>query len=447
MATLYVGTNTLYQSGSGNIVGATSINLTTFTDIYGNVLTMADFGALGYITLEPDTTNEEFATFTGVTANANSTYTLTGVKTALAKSPYTQTSALVRAHAGGTKVVVTDNVAFWDTFVNKNNNSTIAGLVTFTDGGTRPVMTADTDTATTTALITFGQLSRQAIAGAANASTTVKGLKQDATAAQINSGTATGSTGATLAVTPDQLVLSNLGLAAIGNNTDIAVGTSNKFVTQTGLQKSVEKYAEDAGSTDAYVITLTPVPTSYATGMMIIFRANTANTGTATLNVNGLGAKTIVTGVSTTLATGDVATSQLASVVYNGTNFVLQSPKTMQASNGTATISSSTTVTITTGFRPRHITIHSNAQAANVAATSHGGYDITTNTMWCTYTTFNSNGSVQSSGNNTIYVLNITDGTNPTATTALINNITDTGFDVVYTKGTAGPVYYWTAIA
>lgn len=94
---------------------------------------MTDFGTSGYITLEPDTANEEAATFTGVTANANGTYSLTGVKTTLAKSPYTETAGLVRSHSGGTKVVVTDNVGFWNTFANKNNDETIAGTWTFTN--------------------------------------------------------------------------------------------------------------------------------------------------------------------------------------------------------------------------------------------------------------------------------------------------------------------------
>ena len=127
MSLKYVQCLTFYQSGSGNIVGATSVVLTNFQDIYGNILTMSDFGTTGYCTAESDTTNEEAFTFTGVVANANGTYTLTGVKTALAKSPYTETSGLVRAHAGGTKVVITDNVAFWNTFANLNNDNVFTG--------------------------------------------------------------------------------------------------------------------------------------------------------------------------------------------------------------------------------------------------------------------------------------------------------------------------------
>lgn len=113
--------------------------------------------------------------------------------------------------------------------------------------------------------------------------------------------------------------------ALVGNNTDIAVGTGNKFVTQTGLQHNAEKYGADAGGTDAYAITLSPAPTSYTNGMVVYFKANTANTGTATINVNGLGAKTIVKGVNTTLDNGDISANQLSTLIYDGTNFVLQS--------------------------------------------------------------------------------------------------------------------------
>jgi hypothetical protein len=158
MAKLYVQTNTVFQAGAGSAIGAVSITLTSLTDIYTNVLTMANFGDKGYITLEPDTTNEEGATFTGIVANANGTYTLTGVSTILAKSPYTETSGLIRTHSGGTKVVVTDNVAFWNTFANKTNDETISGQWTFTVTPISPT------------------------GGVSDASTTVKGVSKMSTA-------------------------------------------------------------------------------------------------------------------------------------------------------------------------------------------------------------------------------------------------------------------------
>lgn len=147
MSIKYVQSNTLYLAGSGVIIGATTVTLTTLTDIYANVLTMAAFGSKGYITLEPDTTNEEAATFTGITANTNGTYTLTGVQTTLAQSPYTESSGLIRQHSGGTKVVITDNVAFWNTFTNKQNNEVITGLWTVPTGGTGAQIATATDIA------------------------------------------------------------------------------------------------------------------------------------------------------------------------------------------------------------------------------------------------------------------------------------------------------------
>lgn len=87
-----------------------------------------------------------------------------------------------------------------------------------------------------------------------------------------------------------------------------------------------EYYAADAGSTDAYAITLSPALNAYAVGQTFRFKANTVNTGAATLAINGLAAITIVKGVSTTLSNGDIAAGQVCTVTYNGTNFVLQNP-------------------------------------------------------------------------------------------------------------------------
>lgn len=297
MALKYVQSNTQYLAGSGVIVGATSIVVTTFTDIYGNALALSDFGTKGYITLEPDTTNEEGATFTSVTLNANGTTTLGGISTILAKSPYTETSGLIRAHSGGTKVVITDNVAFWNGFSNKNNDETILSLWTLPgDNVNRPVLSADNDTLNTNALVTFGQLSRQAIAGAANASTTVKGLVQLPTQAQVDAKTTTGSTGALLALTPDK-------------------------------QRStlLSDYVVDTGAANAYVITPVPAITAYATGQIFSFKAVNANTTASTINISGLGVKTIKKiGVTTDLAANDILAGMIVQIEYDATSGFFQ---------------------------------------------------------------------------------------------------------------------------
>jgi hypothetical protein len=115
--------------------------------------------------------------------------------------------------------------------------------------------------------------------------------------------------------------------ALVGDNTSITVGTGNKFVTQTGLQNLAETFAVATGAPNTYAITLSPVPTAYVAGQEFAFQANFANTGTATLNVNGLGAKTImkINGV-TVLAIGDIASGQVVKVKYDGTNFQMLNP-------------------------------------------------------------------------------------------------------------------------
>lgn len=101
-----------------------------------------------------------------------------------------------------------------------------------------------------------------------------------------------------------------------------ALDNPNSYALKTDVQKDTHKYAADGGATDDYAITLSPVPTAYTTGMLIIFKANTANTGAATLNVNSLGAKTIKKKSSSglaDLATNDIQAGDIVTVVYDGT--------------------------------------------------------------------------------------------------------------------------------
>jgi len=90
-------------------------------------------------------------------------------------------------------------------------------------------------------------------------------------------------------------------------------------------------FGVDAQANDSYVVTLSPAATSYRDGMVVYFKANTANTGAATINVNGLGARTIVKRVSTTLANNDIIAGMYCHIVYNngGSVFVLMNPRTL----------------------------------------------------------------------------------------------------------------------
>jgi len=101
----------------------------------------------------------------------------------------------------------------------------------------------------------------------------------------------------------------------------------NAKATVTALNtKSSIYFGSDAGASDSYVITASPIPSSYTTGMMVVFKANTINTGAASINVNALGVKNIIKRVNTVLANGDILALAFCWLVYDGTNFVLLNP-------------------------------------------------------------------------------------------------------------------------
>lgn len=127
---------------------------------------------------------------------------------------------------------------------------------------------------------------------AADASTTIKGVVEEATLAETLARTGTGGTGARTFVSP---------------------------VNLTTVQ--TYDYAASGAGTDSYAITVAPAPTAYVAGQKFTFKADVANTGTATLNVNSLGAVTIKKNVSDNIETGDIKANSIVTVVYDGTNF------------------------------------------------------------------------------------------------------------------------------
>lgn len=93
---------------------------------------------------------------------------------------------------------------------------------------------------------------------------------------------------------------------------------------QAQLQTS--SYAAASGSANTYTLTLSPAPTSYATGMLIRFKPSASCTGASTINVNGLGAKSIKLMSGSDPYRNALHTSQIAECIYDGTNFVLMTP-------------------------------------------------------------------------------------------------------------------------
>jgi len=184
----------------------------------------------------------------------------------------------------------------------------------------------------------------------------------------------------------------NLGTASAGgyasgsvklkNTTDgwTAIATIDLyFKTLTGITTKVLRadannfvpafapYGADAGGTDAYYIELAGI-LSYVAGHVYSFKANTANTGACTLNINGLGAKTIKKNVSVDLDDNDILASQMVDVIYDGTNFqLLSAPSSANIPNSFVGASVDTGFLISTqnvdtvftpGFKAKLITLY-----------------------------------------------------------------------------------------
>lgn len=78
------------------------------------------------------------------------------------------------------------------------------------------------------------------------------------------------------------------------------------------------------GSANAYTLAF-PGVFSYSNGISFTFKANFANTGSATINVNSLGAKNIKKHQGADLAANDIKNGQVVTLVYDGTNFQITS--------------------------------------------------------------------------------------------------------------------------
>lgn len=123
------------------------------------------------------------------------------------------------------------------------------------------------------------------------------------------------------------IVKSSIPIVKLSATGSIANTTGINTATQTALNnKSTFYVGISGGANDSYTITASPVPESYTQGMIVVFRANTVNTGAASINVNSLGIRTIVKRVSTVLANGDIPALQWCMLVFDGTNFVILNP-------------------------------------------------------------------------------------------------------------------------
>lgn len=276
----------------------TTIPLTSFkVPVSGTDITMATMGtSIAYGTLAPGTSTAEIISFTGITQNSDGTATLTGVTRGLDKEyPYAEDSAFKEPHAGQTIFILSDAPSVFNQYTAKINDETITGQFTFPQSGNASAARAGAVYAIPTSDVEFATkkyVDDTASFGAPLATQTTAGLVELPTATQLEAGVTLGETGAGLVV----------------------------MNSQYGARKIVG-YAISAGSANAYTVDVgSSAPSAYATGQIVGFQASFANTGNATINISGLGAKNLFLG-STGLLSGAIATNAYVGAVYDGTRF------------------------------------------------------------------------------------------------------------------------------
>lgn len=454
------------QLATSIAIGGTTATIQSATDDDGVSLPAGNY----YFTIDGDNTSKEhiFCALSGTSLTSIQSVSRQGVLS----------SGTVRKHRIGATITITD-------FAHISKINDLLTGVTDLNGSTPLAYDAEpTFSYGNHELVTWDKAKDYAdglaIAGAPDSDDTTKGLLERATMAEIENGTSSGSTTAPLAVVsgrfgarlytayaadagandtyaitcnpaPTQystgmvitfkantantgactVNVNSLGAKAIQKRvagglvdlddgdigasaiiTAIYNGTQFELQSRESKQKvsqsGAEIYAADAGANDTYAITLSPALSAYTTGMAIRFKANTANTGAATLNVNSLGAKTIVKGVNTTLADGDIAAGMFCTVIYDGTNFVLQNQNanTITQSflglfkNGLDTsrriddASGSMTIAHGLGVTPKLVRITITNDVSGTPALSIGSYNGTTQrVVWTSPTGAGADGS------------------------------------------------------
>ena len=101
-------------------------------------------------------------------------------------------------------------------------------------------------------------------------------------------------------------------------------------VTTSAIQQLGYNFGADGGSVNAYSVTLSPTPASYASPLPIAWLANATNTGNSTLVEAGLGSpKSLLRLDGSQLRPGDVVVNTVAIAIYDTTagNFKLINPR------------------------------------------------------------------------------------------------------------------------
>ena len=122
--------------------------------------------------------------------------------------------------------------------------------------------------------------------------------------------------------------------------------------TINGFTGAAFVVSADTGTATGHVLTPPTALVSYTPGLCLLYKAGVTNTGAITVNVSGLGVKSIKTMAGADPTAGDIVAGYQMIVSYDGTNFVMIAGSEFLSKTGTQKLTGNFTVdgnTIVTG--------------------------------------------------------------------------------------------------
>ena len=173
-----------------------------------------------------------------------------------------------------------------------------------------------------------------AYAGASNSGTAQNTVRRQKAVVSAKAGTAA-TAGTQVTPAPDAGYVGLYAVTVAYGATQLTSGQINQLSTapfiapklpqvMPTVQQGAFAWAQDTGAANALVVTLTPAPTSLSPGFEVRVKIAANNTGATTINVNGLGAKSLLRPTGTALQSGDIKAGSVVSLTYDGTSFFLQ---------------------------------------------------------------------------------------------------------------------------
>lgn len=115
--------------------------------------------------------------------------------------------------------------------------------------------------------------------------------------------------------------------------------------TLNGFTGAILVTATDTGNATAHVLTPSTALIGYTPMLCLLYLPAITNTGAVTVNVSGLGAKSIKTMYGANPTSGDIIANVPMLLMYNGTNFLLLAGAGFMGLTGSQTLTGNLTIT------------------------------------------------------------------------------------------------------